>query len=65
MLAFVPKPFDGIFLSWGVVYFWLAMRRVYAGRWWTTTLRYMTISFVYPLLLILLICATLVAAIFV
>ncbi len=65
MLAFVPPPFSIVFSLWGIVYFWLAMRRVYGGRWWATTLRYSLISTLYPILLVLLIAATLVAAIFV
>lgn len=48
----------------GMVYFWLAMRRVFGGRWWATSLRYLTISIVYPLLLSLAILLTLVAAVF-
>lgn len=48
----------------GMVYFWLALRRVFGGRWWATTLRYLTISIIYPLLLSLVILLTLVAAVF-
>lgn len=63
-LAFVPESVSGVLAFWGAAYFWLAMRRVYGGRWWATTLRYVTISVVYPILLALLISAVLLAAIF-
>jgi hypothetical protein len=65
ILAFIPEPFGQIFMLWGFVYYWLAMRRVYGGRWWATTLRYMTVSVLYPLMLVLFLSATLVAAVFV
>ncbi len=65
VLAFVPQPYGQVFALWGFVYFWMAMRRVYGGRWWATTLRYFTVSFLYPLMLVLFLSATLVAAIFV
>ena len=65
ILAFIPEPFGQIFMLWGIIYFWLAMRRVYGGRWWATTLRYMTVSVLYPLMLVLLMSATLLAAVFV
>ena len=48
----------------GMIYFWFAMRRVFGGRWWATSLRFLTISIVYPLLLSLAILLTLVAAVF-
>ena len=47
-----------------MIYFWFAMRRVFGGRWWATSLRFLTISIVYPLLLSLAILLTLVAAVF-
>lgn len=64
-LAFVPEEITGVLMFWAQVYFWLAMRRVFGGRWWATTLRYFGISIIYPVLLVLLIGATLVAAIFI
>lgn len=63
-LAFIPDSVSGVLAFWGAAYFWLAMRRVYGGRWWATTLRYMTISTLYPLLLVLLLTIVALAAIF-
>jgi Protein of unknown function (DUF3667) len=48
----------------GAVYFWFAMKRVYGGRWWANTLRFMTISMLYPILLTLLMSVTLLIAVF-
>lgn len=52
-------------LMWGgALYYWLAMRRVFRGRWWATALRYVLIGTLYPILLSLAIVATLVFAVF-
>lgn len=48
----------------GMLYFWLAMRRVFGGRWWATGLRYAFIGISYPLLLSMAIFAALAAAVF-
>ena len=48
----------------GGVYFWMAMRRVFGGRWLPTFLRYGVIAFLYPMLLILVIGVTMVTAVF-
>lgn len=47
----------------GMVYYWMAMRKVFGGRWWMTTLRWATLGMVYPLLLSFSIVFTLVIAI--
>jgi hypothetical protein len=62
-IAFIPEEYGGILALVAQVYFWLAMRRVFGGRWWATTLRYFGISVIYPMMLVFLIGATLVAAI--
>jgi hypothetical protein len=63
-IAFIPDSVNGLLVFWGAAYFWLAMRRVYGGRWWATTLRYMTIGALYPLLLVLLTAVVALTAIF-
>ena len=49
----------------GMIYFAIAMRRVFGGRWWATLIRYALIGICYPLLLSLAILLTLAAAIFI
>jgi hypothetical protein len=49
----------------GMIYFWLAMRRVFAGRWWATSLRYMAIGTLYPLMLVVFVALTMLVAILV
>ncbi|MEO8104203.1 MAG: DUF3667 domain-containing protein [Betaproteobacteria bacterium] len=64
-IALTPKSIsDWLYLA-GAIYFWMAMRRVFGGRWLPTLLRYTVITLLYPLLLALVIFFTLVAAVFV
>lgn len=49
----------------GLVYYWIAMQRVFGGRWWATGLRYLLIALGYPFLLSVTIFLTLVVAVFV
>jgi len=55
---------DWLYLA-GAIYFWLAMRRVFGGGWWATSWRYVFIGIAYPILLLLVIVLTLIAAVFV
>jgi hypothetical protein len=50
---------------WGIVYFWIAMRRVFDGRWWATSLRYIAIGTLYPLMLLTFVCLTMLIAVFI
>lgn len=65
VIALVNESFTGLLAIGGLFYFWLAMRHVFGGRGWTTALRYAFIAFVYPVLLVLVILFTLIAAFFV
>ena len=38
--AFAAEWLAGLLWLWGVIYFGIAMRRVFGGRWWATLLRY-------------------------
>lgn len=49
----------------GMIYFAVAMQRVFGGRWWVTAFRYAFIGTVYPVLLALVILLTFVAAVFI
>ncbi len=49
----------------GVVYFWLAMRRVFGGRWWATALRFAAIGTVYLVVLPLALGVILIIAVFI
>lgn len=49
----------------GAIYFWLAMRRVFGGRWWATMLRFGAIGTLYLVLLPLAMGAVLIAAVFI
>jgi hypothetical protein len=49
----------------GAVYFWLAMRRVFGGRWWATALRFAAISTLYLALLPLVLGIVLLTAVFI
>lgn len=50
-ISVLPKAIGGLLWFLGAAYFWLAMRRVFGGRWWMTTLRWATLGMVYPVLL--------------
>lgn len=63
-IAVLPKGAGPVLWCAGMLYFWLAMRRVFGGRWWMTTLRWATLGMVYPILLSFSILVTLAAAIF-
>ncbi|MBL8512610.1 MAG: DUF3667 domain-containing protein [Betaproteobacteria bacterium] len=53
-------------LMWGgALYYVLAMRRVFGGRWWATALRFFAIGSLYPVLLGFVIVATLAFALFI
>ncbi len=62
-IAVLPKGIGEWLWLAGMVYFWFAMRRVFGGRWWMTTLRWATLGMVYPFLLSLSIVFTLILAI--
>ena len=62
--AQLPEVIGQLVAFAAMLYFAIAMQRVFAGRWWATALRYATISFVYPLLLLTAITVTLALAIF-
>lgn len=64
-LAFANQTAGIVLAMWGIGYFWLAMRRVFGGRWWATTLRYLAIGTLYPLLLVTFVMLTMAAAIFI
>jgi hypothetical protein len=49
----------------GMIYFAVAMQRVFGGRWWATMLRYGLIGICYPVLLSFVILLTLAAAVFI
>jgi hypothetical protein len=49
----------------GLIYYWLAMRRVYGGRWWATTLRYAFVAHVYPVALASLVAVVMISSVFV
>lgn len=49
----------------GAVYFWLAMRRVFGGRWWATALRFAAIGTVYLVVLPLALGVILITAVFI
>jgi hypothetical protein len=65
VIAFAANWLATLIWIWGVIYFWLVMRRVYGGRWWATTLRYMVVGTLYPLMLMLFVCVTMLIAIFI
>jgi Protein of unknown function (DUF3667) len=63
--AFAADWLGNLLALWGMIYFWLAMRRVFAGRWWATSLRYMVIGTLYPLMLLVFVSVTMLVAIFI
>jgi len=65
VVAFAAEWLAGLLWLWGIIYFWIAMRRVFGGRWWATSLRYIVISMLYPLMLITFACLTMLIAIFI
>lgn len=62
-ISVLPKGIGEWLWIAGAAYFWLAMRRVFGGRWWMTTLRWATLGMVYPILLSFSIVFTLAVAI--
>jgi len=64
-LTFANQTVGIIFALWGIGYFWFAMRRVFGGRWWTTSLRYLIIGSLYPLMLVTFVTLTMAIAIFI
>ncbi len=67
MLSIALLPMAAAEWLWlvGMIYFAVAMQRVFGGRWWATAFRYAFIGTVYPLLLSLVILLTFVAAVFI
>ena len=51
-MAFLPESVSPLIALYGTIYYFMAMRRVFGGRWWPTLLRYGVIATVYPLLLL-------------
>ena len=64
VFSLVPSTFADWLALAGTVYYVMALRRAFGGRWWTTLSRFAFIGMVYPLLLSLAIMLTLVAAVF-
>lgn len=62
-ISVLPKVIGSFLWFAGAAYFWFAMRRVFGGRWWMTTMRWATLGMVYPILLSFSIIFTLAAAI--
>jgi hypothetical protein len=52
-MSLLAEPAKVILMFGGMAYFWIAMQRVFGGRWWMTGLRYCTLGLIYPLLLAL------------
>lgn len=50
-VSLVPKPFSDIVFLGGLVYYWMALKRVFGGSWWMTFLRYAFIGSMYPVLI--------------
>lgn len=63
--ALIPKTISDWLYIAGAVYFWLAMRKVFGGGWFSTTCRYLFISIFYPILLSVVVLLTLTTAVFV
>jgi hypothetical protein len=61
-VALVSEAATGWLMLGGALYFWLAMRRVFGGRWWATSARFAAIGMLYPALLFLAILFTLILA---
>ena len=64
-LTFANQTVGIIFALWGIGYFWFAMRRVFGGRWGATSLRYLIIGSLYPLMLFTFVMLTMAIAIFI
>ncbi|MBL8517373.1 MAG: DUF3667 domain-containing protein [Betaproteobacteria bacterium] len=64
-VALLPEVLTTWVMLAGMVYFWLAMRNVFGGRWWMTTIRYATLGMAYPVLMSFSIVLVLLFAIFV
>lgn len=62
-IAVYPNVVGELLWIAGMAYYWLAMRKVFGGRWWMTTLRWATLGMVYPILLSFSIVFTLAVAI--
>lgn len=62
-ISVLPKGIGDLLWFAGAAYFWFAMRKVFGGRWWMTTLRWATLGMVYPILLSFSIVFTLALAI--
>lgn len=62
-ISVLPKTIGDLLWIAGAAYFWFAMRRVFGGRWWMTTLRWGVLGMVYPILLSFSIVFTLLFAI--
>ncbi len=65
IMAFANEVVGNIFSLLGAAYFWFAMRGVFGGRWWATTLRYIIIGTMYPLMLVIFVILTMAIAIFI
>lgn len=64
LMAFLPQGFSPLIALYGTIYYAIAMRRVFGGRWWPTLLRYGVIATIYPALLLFAIFVTFVIAVF-
>jgi hypothetical protein len=61
----LPKPFNDFVFLGAMVYFWMALRRVFGGSWWMTALRYAFIGSMYPVLIFFSVLFVFLLAIFV
>jgi hypothetical protein len=62
-VAYVNPSVSTFIWLWGMIYFWLAQRRVFGGRWWATTMRYVVIATLYPLMLCTFVLLTMAVAV--
>lgn len=51
IVALTPSAMTGWVLAAIAIYYFIAMKRFFGGRWWTTLLRYGLIAMIYPILL--------------
>ena len=65
LMAFASEWLAGLLWLWSIIYFWIAMRRMFGGRWWATSLRYIAIGTLYPLMLVTFACLTMLIAVFI
>ena len=63
-MAFMPEAFSPLIALYGTIYYFMAMRRVFGGRWLPTLLRYGVIATIYPLLLLVAILIVFAFAVF-